>query len=154
MSSKDWYRQKYANDPKYRRKKLAGGRKYRAAHKDEINARRRKRRKTDAKYRRKDRLQGLKSRLKNIYGISFDDYKTLRKRQRGRCRICRKKKRKLCVDHKRKIVRGLLCHPCNLGLGLLRDDTKRMRRAIAYVKASSPPRRRKRKKARRRRCRA
>ena len=111
-------------------------------------------RKTDAKYRRKDRLQGLKSRLKNIYGISFDDYKTLRKRQRGRCRICRKKKRKLCVDHKRKIVRGLLCHPCNLGLGLLRDDTKRMRRAIAYVKASSPPRRRKRKKARRRRCRA
>jgi hypothetical protein len=34
------------------------------------------------------------------------------------------------TGRKRKIVRGLLCRPCNVGLGFVRDDTKRMRRAI------------------------
>jgi hypothetical protein len=73
------------------------------------------------------------------------------KRQGGRCRICGVKKRTLFIDHKEtdhkgKIVRGLLCHPCNVGLGFFRDDTKRMRRAIDYVKASLPKRRRRRKR--------
>jgi len=149
--SKDRRRKKYAEDPDHRQKRLACNADYWERHKEEINKARREKRKTDPKYRKKVRASNYKSRLKNRYGLSPDDKKAMRKRQRGRCRICREKKRKLCVDHKGKIVRGLLCDPCNLGLGHFRDDPKRMRRAIAYVKASSPPSRRKRKKARRKR---
>jgi hypothetical protein len=144
---------RYAKDPAYRRRKLAANARYWEAHKEEINEARRERRRTDPKYRNKIRASNYKSRLKNSYGLSPDDYKALRKRQRGRCPICRKRRRKLVVDHKGKIVRGLLCDPCNLGLGHFRDDPKRMRRAIIYLKAwaPTPPGRRKRKNARRKR---
>jgi hypothetical protein len=141
-------RKKYREDADYRRRKLAYSLAYRAAHKDEINRKRREQNATP-----KGRAAVRDACLKRRYGVSLDDYKAMYKRQRGRCRICRVKKRKLYVDHKGPIVRGLLCNPCNLGLGIFRDDPKRMRAAITYVKASArtPRRRRKRKKARRKR---
>jgi Autographiviridae endonuclease VII len=147
-----YWQKRYAEDPEYREKKLAYGRAYRAAHKEETSEEKRERWKNDPEFRDRIRASNRKSHLKNSYGLSLDDYNAMRKRQRGRCRICRTNKRKLCVDHKGKIVRGLLCDPCNLGLGLFRDDPRRMRRAIAYVKASSPaPRGRRKKNARRKR---
>ena len=33
-------------------------------------------------------------------------------------------------------VRGLLCHPCNAGLGFYRDDPRLMREAAAYIERS------------------
>jgi hypothetical protein len=147
-SSNATLRKKYRKDANYRRKRLASSRAYRAAHKEEIN---RKRRIKNANP--KVRAAVRDARLRRTYGISLDEYKAMFKRQRGRCRICGAKKRKLYIDHKKKIVRGLLCHPCNVGLGFFRDDPKRMRGAIIYLKARAPtpPGRRKRKKARRKR---
>jgi len=34
-------------------------------------------------------------------------------------------------------VRGLLCSPCNTGIGLLKDDTQRLRQAILYLEGVS-----------------
>ena len=146
MSSKNkCFKKKYAEDPKYRRRKIAYSRKYRAAHKKKLAKRQRdkwKARRPACRAR-----MWRKWHLKSKYGISLDDYKALLKRQRGRCAICRKRKARLCVDHKGRKVRGLLCSPCNCGLGFFRDDPKRMRKAIAYLKASLPPPRRRRRKA-------
>lgn len=36
-----------------------------------------------------------------------------------------------------KCVRGLLCGNCNLFLGFLKDDTKKMRKAIEYIEGFS-----------------
>jgi len=38
--------------------------------------------------------------------------------------------------HESKLVRGLLCRNCNLGLGLFGDDVDKLRRAIEYVSKS------------------
>ena len=147
-SSNAAIRKKYQEDAKYRRKRIVHSRNYRAAHKEELAER--QRRKWKAKQPACRARIFRQWHLQSKYGISLDDYDRLFKRQRGRCRICGVKKRKLYVDHKGKIVRGLLCHPCNCGLGFFRDDPKRMRRAIVYVKASSPPRRRRERRKKRR----
>lgn len=82
--------------------------------------------------------------LKNKYGITLEQYEHIYKSQKGRCAICRSKRRKktrgtkeqfLQVDHchKTKIVRGLLCYRCNVGLGSFGDSVKHLRNAANYV---------------------
>jgi recombination endonuclease VII len=130
-----WTRKRYAEDPEFRERKRASHRRYWAAHKDELNARRRERRRTDPEYREQLRVNRTRR-----YGISGDDYYTLLKRQGGACAICKKKpgRRRLAVDHCHSThwVRGLLCSKCNTGLGQFDDDVPRMLAAIAYLMAS------------------
>ncbi len=74
-----------------------------------------------------------------MYGLTFDDYKALLKRQRGRCALClakrntSKNKRRLDVDHDHETdrVRGLLCGKCNLIAGQI--DRMWAQRAVAYL---------------------
>jgi hypothetical protein len=57
------------------------------------------------------------------------------------CWIC-EEKRPLCVDHDHReprSIRGLLCHPCNTGLGFYQDDTALMERAAQYLESYSLP---------------
>ncbi len=118
-----WARKRSA-DPEYRKQKSAYDRAYWAAHKNEINARKRASPRGD---------------LKRRYGMSDDDRDALLARQGGVCAICKKKsKRRLAVDHCHfcNKVRGLLCFKCNTGLGLFDDDTDRLRAAIAYLENS------------------
>lgn len=72
--------------------------------------------------------------LKREYGITLVQYQELFKTQRGRCRICNKK-RPLVVGHchRTKKVRGLLCRRCNGGIGMLNDSPGLLRRAIRYL---------------------
>ena len=74
-------------------------------------------------------------RLKRDYGITSADYDMLYQQQGGRCRICNKRKPKLHVDHchKSQRVRGLLCHKCNVGLGMFEDRVSALNAAIAYL---------------------
>jgi hypothetical protein len=82
------------------------------------------------------------------YGMSTADYWALFKRQGGKCATCRKRRYPLCVDHchRTRRVRGLLCHPCNRGLGHFDDDPVVLREAADYLDASrrdplpAPPR--------------
>ena len=77
--------------------------------------------------------------LRNRYGITEDDYKTLFKKQEGCCAICgadySTSERNLDVDHDHNtgIVRGLLCNNCNRGLGHMQDDIKILENAVRYL---------------------
>lgn len=53
------------------------------------------------------------------------------------CEICGSDKR-LVVDHchRELRLRGVLCHNCNTGIGMLGDDVERLQVAIAYLERS------------------
>jgi hypothetical protein len=126
------HRQRYAEEPEYRGRKLEQDRRYRAAHKDEINRRQRERRRNDPEYWERNRNY-------RRYGLTPDDYHRLLARQGGACAICRKQRgRQPDVDHCHSTgqVRGLLCRKCNFGLGHFEDDSGLMLAAIAYLEAS------------------
>jgi len=134
-------RQRYAEDPEYRKHRLGIERAWRRRNRDKVNARTRLRWSTDPKFRKKRLKCGWNSRLKREHGITIEDYDRLFKKQKGRCAICRKKRarRRLYVDHdhRRRVVRRLLCCGCNVGLGLFKDDVRLLRRAVAYLEAAA-----------------
>ena len=98
--------------------------------------------------------------LRLRYGLSWDDYLSLHAAQGGACAIC-SKPLTLVVndrmasahvdhDHATGVVRGLLCHHCNSGIGHLCESTERLRRAAEYLEHATlfplPLRRRTRKR--------
>jgi hypothetical protein len=99
-------RKRYAEDAEYRKAVQARNRAYRAAHKDELNARARKAYAEDDEYRAR-RLTGNKcyrreERLKQVYGLSLQDYEAMVAQQGGVCRICKTKPvRPLFVEHRK-----------------------------------------------------
>ena len=86
----------------------------------------------------------LNSRLK-AYGISYSEFQTLREECGDCCSICNKHESEvrnkkaihygLYVDHDHStgVVRGLLCHSCNLILGHSLDDIQTLKNAIIYL---------------------
>lgn len=70
------------------------------------------------------------------YGLTFEAFTVMLDAQQGRCAICREEfdgEPDVDHDHKTRKVRGLLCHHCNTGLGLFRDNVTRLARAIEYL---------------------
>ena len=79
--------------------------------------------------------------LKAVYGITREDYNSLREKQNNCCAICgihekHAKNSTLCVDHNHDTgeVRGLLCHKCNAAIGLLQDNHEFCFNASEYLK--------------------
>lgn len=93
------------------------------------------------KYLRKSVGYALRSR----YGVTDHQVAELAAFQKGVCSICgappdtTRKRGGLHVDHDHTTgsVRGLLCEPCNLGLGFFKDSPERLTAAIRYL--GSPP---------------
>lgn len=83
------------------------------------------------------------AKLQSRYGITIDQYDAMLVAQGGRCAICPSTTpgghggRRFHVDHDHTtgVVRGLLCSPCNSGLGHLGDNPDRLRAALAYLEA-------------------
>lgn len=76
-------------------------------------------------------------RLRTKYGISLDIFNKMYQEQKGLCRICDTPtpENTIRVDHCHSTgkVRGLLCHPCNASLGLLKEDIHRLHKCIEYL---------------------
>ncbi len=72
--------------------------------------------------------------LKHKYNIDLQEYEVLKKKQKDKCAICWSEA-KLFVDHCHETgqIRGLLCHKCNTGIGLLEESIGNLENAIAYL---------------------
>jgi hypothetical protein len=81
--------------------------------------------------------------LQSRYGLPLGGYDALLAKQNGRCAICGTDKPNgrgdFHIDHDSttKIIRGLLCHHCNLGIGNFYHDPDRLATAIRYL--TQPP---------------
>jgi hypothetical protein len=74
------------------------------------------------------------------YGLTHEDYLRLLKEQDGKCAICRtdnprQRSEHFHIDHNHETgeIRGLLCSPCNQGLGYFQENVEVMAKAIAYL---------------------
>lgn len=82
------------------------------------------------------------------YGLTLDQYHAMAERQDFGCAICQREPKKVVahsidgfhVDHCHETgrVRGLLCPPCNQGLGLI-QNAETLRSAAAYVDRAAHP---------------
>lgn len=73
------------------------------------------------------------------YGLTPERWHALHDAADGKCGICGKETHDLCIDHDHQTgeIRGLLCDPCNTGLGLFKDNPVILRAAIRYLRAAS-----------------
>lgn len=79
------------------------------------------------------------------YGLTPETYESLLATQNYRCAICEleEDRRRFSVDHDHsccpgkktcgKCIRGLLCHKCNVGLGMFNNDIDVLRKTIKYL---------------------
>lgn len=82
--------------------------------------------------------------LKKNFGLDPSDFNRMFAEQDGRCKICKKpetretggKVHSLSVDHCHVtgVVRGLLCHRCNVSLGGFYDDPELLEQAAVYLR--------------------
>lgn len=84
--------------------------------------------------------------LKSKYGLTEEQYTDIIKDQKGLCPICSTeivnvfdestlKHKSSHVDHCHSSgkVRGVLCHGCNTGLGMFKEDVRTLTKAARYL---------------------
>lgn len=100
---------------------------------------------------RRTQLQANRRTALKRYGMTVESFSELSAAQGGVCAICAGPPRwvpwsnkknvepHLSVDHNHTTgnVRGLLCGPCNSGLGLLKESKELILRAISYLRKHS-----------------
>ncbi len=84
--------------------------------------------------------------LKKQYKVTPDEYEQMRKSQNYCCYICKRHENELQKtinsktllnidhDHNSGKIRKLLCMPCNIALGKVRDDIEILNNMINYLK--------------------
>lgn len=74
-------------------------------------------------------------RLQRTYGITAIQLEAMKALQKNKCATCLHVG-KLHVDHNHttKAVRQLLCHSCNVSLGLLKENLQTLKSMILYIK--------------------
>ena len=107
--------ERYANDPEHREHKKRYAAEWYANNKE----------------RRRDSV------LQKNFGISSEKYEEIFEEQGKGCAICGKKQgvpyHPVDHDHETGEVRGILCSPCNVGLGMFQDDIKLLLKAKDYL---------------------
>lgn len=105
-------------------------------------------------FKEKDRLRRLKEgQLRNTKEVcrrlklEVSDYYNMVNNQNNLCAICfssetrlARNKNKVCElaidhDHLTGMIRGLLCHDCNTGIGKFKDSTHLLQSAIQYLQS-------------------
>ena len=86
-----------------------------------------------------------RSHLLSKYKLTLHQYDQLLKSQGGKCAICGSTgsgsdKDKFVVDHDHETsqVRGLLCWPCNIGLGMFKDKPELINKVVDYLAYKTP----------------
>lgn len=102
-------------------------------------------------YRKRPNRSRVAEGLLTRYGMTLSDFEARLTAQGGACKICRtplapygRRGGRTHVDHDprsgrkpvrgRAVVRGILCHLCNQGLGKFRDNPEWLERAAQYVR--------------------
>jgi hypothetical protein len=77
------------------------------------------------------------------YGLEYGEFENWFMVQHGKCAICKQnlvlntktRKNRACLDHDHKTgkIRGILCHTCNIGLGMFQDDPALLKKAAEWV---------------------
>lgn len=77
------------------------------------------------------------------YGITLEEFEAMEAAQDGLCALCaspgtpngRSGTKRLSVDHCHETgrVRALLCNPCNVSLGLMKESPELLRKAADYL---------------------
>lgn len=69
------------------------------------------------------------------YGITLAERNEMLQKQNGCCAICNEKLQNIKVDHCHKTnkIRELLCHNCNVLLGLAKDKVVTLQNAVRYL---------------------
>lgn len=81
--------------------------------------------------------------LKYRYGITQDMYNAILQKQNYQCAICKRNSKDMTYflhtdhDHSTNEVRGLLCSPCNVYLGYVKDNPEIFNNAIQYLKGDT-----------------
>lgn len=142
--SREYHERWKAKDPeRARRLRNEAWKAWAKSHRDSVN-------RTSAKWKRNNpeklsasrRRYNLRRKLR-LLGIDAEWYQRTLARQGASCAICKNqessdRKTRLSIDHNHTTghPRGLLCHGCNVSLGLMKDDPMRLRNAIAYLEGS------------------
>ena len=75
--------------------------------------------------------------LRRTFNLSLKDYDTMLAAQDNACPLCSRSFDTVVphVDHCHSTgkVRGILCGPCNQAIGLFKEDTEAMQKAIGYL---------------------
>lgn len=89
-------------------------------------------------------LDHRRNNLKKQYGLSLSQWEQLFEKQGRKCSACGnlepsgKKGWATDHDHETGKIRGILCQPCNMALGLLQDSIGRLEKLMAYLKTNKP----------------
>jgi hypothetical protein len=135
VQNREWAKGRRSSDPEAREKALEAERAWRARNPDKVQ------RKNAANYTR-FKTSRRRCQLRRNYGLSLEDYEAMLVAQGGVCAICGDSspgpvQKHFAVDHDHDSgkIRGLLCFPCNTGIGGLRDDVLLVEKALSYLKA-------------------
>ena len=136
------YTSKEERDIIRKKQKNEATNRWRLRNKEKVDIQRREYRKTNSatciartmKWYVKNKDRAKDSVYRRKYGLTLEKYNEMFLERGGKCDICGKQN-KLVVDHchKSNEVRGLLCDRCNVAIGCLEDDLKRIRSAADYI---------------------
>lgn len=91
-------------------------------------------------YRRMYKIHGRTSeyRLTKRYGITSAQLAAMLNAQSNKCLICQGDLDRPHIDHNHQTgqIRGILCHWCNTGLGMFKDNPEFLESAIRYLQTS------------------
>lgn len=90
----------------------------------------------ESRVRNYSKEQKRRWQFKTRYGLSMEQVHKLHDDQDGKCALCAQalEGKRPCIDHchNTKVIRGLLCHQCNIRLGGW-DDIEWRTKAIKYM---------------------
>ena len=104
---------------------------------------RKQRAKDPEKTRAYTKVQTRRWYITKKYGLTMEQYSELLEKQDNRCAICKvtdpgKSDWRIDHYHTTKKVRGLLCHNCNVSLGLMGDNIPNIQSMLEYLTNHQP----------------